>query len=90
MSETEMVTIRVHPALLRPTRHEDLIGDLVLPPGVTSEQWTAISFLARNHAELAVYPRTFDLPEGFITFWQQSKHGNRVYGGIAPDGAIST
>jgi hypothetical protein len=56
---------------------------------VTPEQIEAIKRLTYgNHkVELGV---TFDLPEGYLFFVQSHLNGRQIYGGISPEGDVST
>lgn len=58
---------------------------------MTPEQKAAILYLTRDEARVEVTKLSpFDLPEGWLTFVQRYAAGGSVYGGIAPDGAVST
>ena len=59
---------------------------------VTHEQIQAMKGLVANNHNIGIFKASiFDLPEGYLTF--SSHHvpsGSMVYGGIAPDGRVST
>lgn len=61
---------------------------------VTDAQAAAIIRLARSEGctNVLLGPGGFDLPAGYITFRQTYRYGDggSIYGGIAPDGAVST
>ncbi len=62
---------------------------------MTDEQWEAIKRML-NHPSvesLRIMKGGFDLPDGYITFQQiypSSLGATSTYGGIAPDGSVST
>ena len=62
---------------------------------VTDEQLTAIARLigADSVAHIVVAAGGFDLPSGYLSFRYDFKdpgNGSSIYGGIGPDGAVST
>lgn len=59
----------------------------------TPEQIDAVTYMASSEARksVAVFPNSFDLPDGYLTFWYEYQDGSqKIYGGIAPDGSVST
>jgi hypothetical protein len=67
------------------------INDAALK-NMSSEQLSAIKGLVCNkHKVHITLSNPFDLPEGYLAF--RSEHvpsGQAIYGGIAPDGSVST
>lgn len=58
---------------------------------MTDQQRDAICYLAGPHSTLVdVKQGTSDLPAGYLTFWVTYNNGNKVYGGISPEGSVST
>jgi hypothetical protein len=57
---------------------------------VTTEQREAIWQLLTSFTKVTVGVGGFDLPDGYLTFVEEYSNGTMVYGGIAPDGRIST
>ena len=57
----------------------------------TVNQLSQVVYLAGPHCEsVKVTKGTFDLPDGYLSFLQIMNGGNRVVGGIDPDGRAST
>lgn len=62
---------------------------------MNDEQWSAIGWLLKSPTveSLRVMKGGFDLPDGYLTFQQiyPSQLGaTSIYGGIGPDGSVST
>jgi len=60
----------------------------------TLQQVEAVCRLAGDDHKIEVMAGGFDLPNGYVTFWQ-TYHGNdsgrpNIYGGISPEGDAST
>lgn len=65
-----------------------LFGDGVL---ATPGQIAALVHLVGEAHHVHVTKGMFDLPEGYLSFRQDYASGNgTVYGGIGPDGSVST
>jgi len=56
----------------------------------TEAQAATIARLARNMSSVDVYPGTFDLPDGWLSFRQTYTSGTTIYGGIGPEGDAHT
>jgi hypothetical protein len=57
---------------------------------VTAEQYKALEELAKRWNRIHVGNGTFDLPRGYITVRLFYKDGTSIYGGISPEGQVST
>ena len=58
---------------------------------ITEPQIRAAAKLTGGGKNLVeVFAGTFDLPQGYVTFWQNYESGGRIYGGISPEGEVST
>lgn len=58
---------------------------------LTPEQRDALLHIAGARvAGVTVQKGGFDLPDGYLAFGQRYEEGVIIYGGIAPDGAVST
>jgi hypothetical protein len=47
-------------------------------------------FKAGHIEQIAVMAGSFDLPEGYVTVWMTYNTGNKIFGGISPEGELST
>lgn len=56
----------------------------------TSDQIAAVWGLMLKFHEVVVGMGGPDLPHGYLTFIETYESGTRVYGGISPEGRIST
>lgn len=58
---------------------------------MTPDQRVALVRIASERvAGITVQKGGFDLPDGYLAFGQRYEEGVIIYGGIAPDGAVST
>jgi hypothetical protein len=57
---------------------------------ITSDQLKSLKDLAKRWSRVLVGHGTFDLPEGYITVQLYYASGLRIYGGISPEGDVST
>ena len=56
----------------------------------TPDQLEAIWHLLLRFPEIVVRKASFDLPDGYLTFIKTYSNGTKVYGGISPEGQVST
>ena len=56
----------------------------------TPDQLEAIWHIMLKFPKLTVGVGGFDLPSGYLTFIEEYSDGTMVYGGISPEGQVST
>lgn len=58
----------------------------------TVEQFEALKHMADSSVRKGIHVMKggFDLPDGYLTFRYDYKDGGSIYGGIAPNGDVST
>jgi hypothetical protein len=56
----------------------------------TEDQLEAICRLMADKHTITVHKAGFDLPDGYLTFILKYESGSTIYGGISPEGDVST
>ena len=57
---------------------------------LTEKQREALEILKQRWDKVDVWPKSFDLPEGYISLVLFYQNGDKIYGGMSAEGHIST
>ena len=75
--------------MVMPTKDVGIVISDDLLAKISDRQVERLNELARRWRGVEVFPGTFDLPPGYISI-KLDPHGHPIYGGISPEGDVST